>query len=124
MRMQLYRFRWLACFAVAACLIVWATPQMAGRPTQSSQTGIGWNANPDAAILARISAPFIVRCAPKPEPDTFKCRYPTVRGADGLAVPAGRFYVVGGDKIGSRRGSDYLERSHDNPRAPPHARDA
>lgn len=120
--MQVYRFRWLVCFAIAACL--GATLHSAGLRTQSPRAEISWDSNPDAAVLTRTTSAAVVRSAPRLQSEAFKSRFPTLREADSASLPSDGYTLLTQDNLRPDRGSSYLERTNDKPRAPPQTRDA
>lgn len=122
--MQVYRFRWLVCFAIAACLLAGATPHAAGFRTQSLRAEISWDSNPDAAVLTRTTHAVVMRSAARPQPEAFKSRFPTLREADAVHLQAGGYTLLAQDNLKPDRGSCYLERTNDKPRAPPQTRSA
>lgn len=123
--MQVYRFRWLVCFAIAACLIAGATRHAASLRTQSLRAEISWNSNPDAAVLTRTTHAVVMRSAARPQPEAFKSRFPTpLREAVAVHLPAGGYTLLAQCNLRLERGSSYLERTNDKPRAPPQTRSA
>lgn len=122
--MQVYRFRWLVCFAIAVCLIAGATLHAAGLRIQSPRAEISWDSNPDAAVLTRTTSAAVMRSAPRTQPEAFKSRFPTPREAESARLPAGRYTLLTRRNLRLERGSSYLERTNDKPRAPPQTRSA
>ena len=122
--MQIYRIRWLVCFAIAACLIAGATLHSAGLRIQSLRTEIAWDSNPDAAVLTRTTHAVVVRSAQRPQSNAFKGRGSTLREAEAVRVPVGTYTLLALCIASVERGSGYLERTNDKPRAPPQTRSA
>jgi hypothetical protein len=118
------RLYWLACLAVAACLISGAVPRTIGPHTQSSQPEFAWRSNGDLAVLSRPEPASVARLSGKPQSSAFRARGSALPEAESIPQQPNVYRLFLACEEGVDRGSDYLERSNDNPRAPPLTRSA